>query len=238
MYRDIVVNKAWPKAPYVSRHFSAYRAYGIFNSWSSIRKIRCPNGSYCLSQKFPLVDVPRGIETNKAVTEVGAVYDIAPSRTPLLVSMTNRCLLVGSARRRHSTLRLFHEKPGRHLSFSRVCAPSNLSDNVFTKKVCRLSEKNILARFVYVVCRTNIVKIIFSIACFSNIFIYPNISYHNFFSLLDQLEVKDMLITVVLQLIIVQVILLILSGRKRRKRRKMWNAMFSIPRSFHLIKAS
>lgn len=123
------------------------------------------------SQKFPPVDVPRGIETNKAVTEVGAVYDIAPSRTPLLVSMTNRCLLVGSARRRHSTLRLFHEKPGRHLSFSRVCAPSNLSDNVFTKKVCRLSEKNILARFVYVTCRTNIVKIIFSVACFNNIFI-------------------------------------------------------------------
>jgi len=90
------------------------------------------------------------------------VYDIAPSRTPLLVSMTNRCLLVGSARRRHSTLRLFHEKPGRHLSFSRVCAPSNRSDNVFTKKVRRLPGENILARFVYVTCDTNTVKTIFS----------------------------------------------------------------------------
>lgn len=114
-------------------------------------RVLCRSCSYCLARKFPSLDVPGGIETNKAVTEVGAVYDIAPSRTPLLVSMTNRCLLVGSDRRRHSTLRLFHEKPGRHLSFSRVCAPSNRSDNVFTKKViCRLRGENILARFVYV----------------------------------------------------------------------------------------
>lgn len=141
MCRDIVVNKArqlenstW--RAFLAIYFLTYRAYGIFNSRISIRttpRFVRPAAAHIASRGNFRRSMYRGkgggggreIETNKAVTEVSALYDIAPSRTPLLVSMTNRCLLVGSVRRRHSTLRPFHEKPGRHLSFSRVCAPSN-----------------------------------------------------------------------------------------------------------------
>lgn len=156
---------------------------------------RLQRAHIALHGNFRPVDILAGIETNKAVTEVDTVYDIAPSRTPLLVSMTNRCLLVGSARRRHSTLRLFHGKPGRHLSFSRVCAPSNRSDNAFAllsfrKKSTHTSPEKYFAEIRYLA--TNIDQSVNQhvLMIISHVFLFDSLCFNTYFNI-DKIVLKE-----------------------------------------------
>lgn len=174
------------------------------------------------------------------------MYDIAPSRMPLLVSMTNRCLLVGSARRRHTQLSVsFTKSQGVTYHFQefalRRLAPIMFSpkkyvdfpgqifwrDSSASCVIAQMSRKqcSVLCILIY----TSELSLSFNSRKKSSSFL---LSFRLLLALGPQLGPKDILITVASQLIMRAVTVLIVLGRK------MWNATFSIPRSFHLIKAS